>query len=116
MAPLNTMMGALWAIILIGLATPIINPWAISAKSQERLLVEGRIKADDFDYGYLAFELGEAGQKALQRLEGLDEHPEAAAIKAGVDQARTASSYYEYRRNQADRTRERDGIFSADSE
>ena len=87
---LNTFMAALWVIVLIGISSPIINTWAMSAKSQEKMLVEGKIAAEKFDYGYLKFKLGRHGEKALDRLYNLTTHAEAQAIREGVDKARNA--------------------------
>lgn len=96
-APLNTLMAAVWVVVLCGLASPLINPWEMSAKSQERRLVEGKVAAADFDYGYLRFRLGVYGEAALDRLFALNAHPEAALIQAGVAGARAAPSYWEYK-------------------
>lgn len=95
--PLNTLMAALWIAVIVALATPLLNPWAMSARSQYSLLANGRIAAADFDFGYLHFSLGKEGDKALERLLALDNHPEAAAIREGVANARAASSYWIYK-------------------
>ncbi|WP_411819764.1 hypothetical protein ABFZ85_13635 [Hyphococcus formosus] len=94
---LNILMACLWVIVLVGLASPIANPWAISAQSQYKLIAEQKISADDFDYGYLRFKLGRPGDRALEKLLKLDNHPEAAAIRDGVSRARSAESYYRYK-------------------
>ncbi len=94
--PLNTMMAALWIAVLILLATPLVNPWAMSAKSQYALLANGKAPASDFDFGYLRFSLGKYGEKALDKLLTLDTHPEAAAIRDGVARARAAKSQWLY--------------------
>ncbi len=95
-APLNTGMAVLWIIVLTLLATPIFNPWAISASSQYKLIANEKIAADEFDFGYLQFELGAYGEKALDKMLTLSEHPEAAAIEAGVARAHAAKSKWEY--------------------
>lgn len=94
---LNTVMAALWTVTLILLATPLVNPWAMSAQSQYALLASERISAEDFDFGYLRFSLGRYGERALDRLESLDNHPEAAVIRDSVARARAAKSQWEYR-------------------
>ncbi|WP_375207753.1 hypothetical protein [Hyphococcus sp.] len=94
--PLNTAMAALWVAVLILLATPLANPWAISARSQYNLLASEQIAAEDFDFGYLRFRLGKYGDAALDKLLALDNHPEAAAIRDGVSRAREANSYWHY--------------------
>ena len=91
--PLNSMMAGLWVIALIVISTPLLNPWAISAKSQEQLLLDQKIAAKDFDFRYLRFRLGEHGLAALDRLALLTDHPELDEIKAGVADAQTAEYY-----------------------
>ena len=98
-AKLNPLMAVIWIAVLISLATPIANPWAMSAKSQEKLLLSGNISVDDFDFGYLRFELGEYGEQALDRLAQDTSHPEAHAISEAIEQVRAAKSKYEYRRD-----------------
>lgn len=95
-APLNTGMAALWIVVLTALATPLINSWALSAQSQYMRLAKERVAAEEFDFGYLRFELGRYGDKALDKLLALDAHPETAAIRAGVERARAAKSRWEY--------------------
>ena len=51
---------------------------ALAALCQFARLAEGRIQAEDFDYGYLRFELGRAGAARLAALEGLEAHARAA--------------------------------------
>ncbi len=94
---LNTGMAALWVVVLLGLSSPLISSWAISAKSQERILLSGKVAAKDFDFGYLKFRLGKPGEAALARIEGAaGERDDAADIRAGVARARNALSYWEY--------------------
>lgn len=95
-APLNTAMAVGWVATLLLISSPLLNPWALSAASQEDILLSGRVKAADFDFGYLRFKLGRYGDAALDRLEKAAAHPEAAAIRAGVARARSAQSYWEY--------------------
>lgn len=91
-APFNTAYAALVAIVMLAMASPLLNPWALSARSQERLLAEGRVSAKDFEFDYLAFSLGTYGDQALMRLAALDTHPEAALIRSEVARVRSASS------------------------
>lgn len=95
-APLNTAMAVLWIATLLFISSPLFNGWAASAKSQEKLLLSGKISAADFDFGYLKFSLGRYGEAALARLEAASGHREAAAIRDGVARARSALSYWEY--------------------
>ncbi|MEM9495271.1 MAG: hypothetical protein AAGA09_04660 [Pseudomonadota bacterium] len=95
--PLNTLMAVLWVVVLTGLATPFANPWALSADSQYARIANQKTSAKEFDYGYLRFKLGPYGENALTRLEGLNNHPEATEIRAGIARARQAPSYWAYK-------------------
>lgn len=96
-ASLNTAMAALWVVVLIGVCSPLFSSWAISAKSQERVLLSGKVAAKDFDFGYLRFRLGKPGESALARIEAAAAgRPDEADIRAGAARARAALSYWEY--------------------
>lgn len=95
-APLNTLMAVIWIGVLVALASPVLNPWALSAASQEQRLTNGKVAAADFDYSYLRFNLGEYGEAALERLASISDHPEAAEIRAGVAEARAAINHWDY--------------------
>ena len=94
---LNTMMAALWVAVLIALATPLVNPWVISAKSQYARVANERVAIEEFDFGYMRFELGKYGDRMLEKMLSLEEHPEIDAIRDGVKRARSAQSYWEYK-------------------
>ncbi|MBT8473013.1 MAG: hypothetical protein KJN99_10455, partial [Marinicaulis sp.] len=98
--PLNTLMALAWIVVLFMLATPIFNPWAMSARSQYNLLADRKVTATDFDYGYLRFELGKYGDKALDDILALTDHPQASDIAEGVRWAREANSKWEYSRGE----------------
>ncbi|HKJ24985.1 MAG TPA: DUF4153 domain-containing protein [Myxococcota bacterium] len=76
--------------------TPVLDPIGWSARSQFARLAEGRVTAADFDYGYLRFQLGRAGEDRLEALAALDGHPEIDAIRAGVAEARAAHDYWSW--------------------
>lgn len=95
-APFNTLMAVTWILVLLALASPLGDPWALSAKSQEQRLVLGKAAAADFDYGYLRFSLGSPGEAALARLAAMRDHPEAEEIRAGVARAKAARNRWEY--------------------
>ena len=97
-SPLNTAMAVLWVAVLTALATPMFNPWAMSAKSQFNLVANEQVSAADFDYGYMYFELGQYGNDALDELLSLPNHPQADLIREGVERARSANSRWEYMR------------------
>ncbi len=94
---LNTVMAAFWVIVLVALATPMANPWAISAKSQYARVAGERVAIEEFDFGYMRFELGKYGDRLLEKMLSLENHPDAAAIRDGVKRARSAQNYWEYK-------------------
>jgi hypothetical protein len=96
-ASLNTGMAALWVLVLLGISSPLFSSWAISAKSQERVLLSGKVPAKDFDFGYLKFRLGKPGAAALARIEAAASgRSDEADIRAGLARAEAALSYWEY--------------------
>ena len=96
-APLNTVMSILWIVVLLGLSSPFLNSWSISAKSQEQLLLSGKIDAKKFDFGYLHFKLGKEGDAALARIETAENHPQIETIRGEIARARAALTYWEYK-------------------
>ena len=92
----NVAMAALWALALIVIATPLANPWAISARSQALRLAGGDVAAAEFDFAYLRWKLGPWGDAALDRLYAVGAHPEAAAIRAEIDKVRAADNQWDY--------------------
>ena len=95
-APLNVVMAFAWIAGLVFLASPALNLWTLSAQSQERRLIEGRVNVDAFDFSYLRFHLGAYGRAALKRLAAVDGHAEAAAIRAGAERALNAENAFYY--------------------
>ncbi|OFX00555.1 MAG: hypothetical protein A3E78_09995 [Alphaproteobacteria bacterium RIFCSPHIGHO2_12_FULL_63_12] len=96
-APLNTLMSVAWIVVLLGLSSPFFNTWAISARSQEQLLLSGDVDAGKFDFGYMRFKLGRDGDAALTRIEKAGDHPQIDTIRAEIARARAALTYWEYK-------------------
>lgn len=98
------------AVIALGLLvhTPLLDPLGWSARQQFTRLSSGRVAADEFDYGFLRFHLGRAGAAKLAALEGLEQHPEIAEIRAGVARARAADSDRQWRQEHAPGLRQED--------
>lgn len=84
-------------LLLIALTSPVLDPVAMSASSQYRRLAAQIVPAENFDFGYLRFRLGPAGQERLAALERLDDHPDIAAIRSLADAARHTPNYEEWR-------------------
>lgn len=103
---LNAGLAALTAIALLAAGSPLLDPYAISARDQERRLMQGRVDAEGFDYGFMRFSLGVDGDAALDRLRAAVDHPEAATIRAYIDIVRsfeTRSGYDAYVASRAQR-------------
>lgn len=100
MAPVKTLnvgMAGAWIVALVALASPVANPWSISARAEEQRLMAGAADPAHFDFGYLRFSLGDAGAAALDRLSRITGVKNAEAIRAGAVKALSASSYWSYR-------------------
>ena len=53
----------------LALQSPLADPYRLSAESQYKRLVNGLADPAKFEYGFLKFKLGNAGQDALARIE-----------------------------------------------
>jgi hypothetical protein len=89
-----------WVAVALALLvhTPVLDPLRWSARSQVDRLARGDVPAEEFDYGFLRFELGHVGYEQLGALEDLSDHPEASVIREQVRIAREADSYGDLRR------------------
>lgn len=74
---------AAWVVIttLLATHTPLLDPKRIAVISQVSRLLAGKADAEKFDYSYLRFELGRAGNAALKKLSTLTDHPRAEVIR-----------------------------------
>jgi len=87
------------ALVLLAAAiqTPALNLYAISARDQVKRLARGAADAEDFDYGYLKFNLGRSGQKALARLSAMTDLPNADAVAEEIAALDQYDRYYAWR-------------------
>lgn len=76
------------------LATPLLSFNAISTRDQVARLEAGKVAPDKFDWRALAFQFGEPGRRALERLK----QSSNAAIRAKAVEAGKAKSPYELER------------------
>jgi len=60
------------SVVALLLALPILDFGAISARNQVARLDRGAVSADEFDYSALRWDFGDAGRRALARLEKSD--------------------------------------------
>ena len=85
-------------LLLIALASPVLDPVALSAWSQYRRMANQIETAKTFDFGYLQFRLGPAGRERLIELENLAEHPDISSIHKRIAEARQSPSYWDWLR------------------
>lgn len=88
MAPVNIAIAAAVVALAVAVNSPLLDSQRISAASQMARLLDGRIAAADFDYHYLRFDLGRAGNVVLAKLQDANlDHQHASAIRASAKQA-----------------------------
>jgi hypothetical protein len=95
-ARLNIGMAVVWVVAMLAISSPLLNPWAMSARSQENLLLSQKITAEDFDYKFLRFKTGRWGKAALERLSTETAHPENAIIRERAAAALAAENRYSF--------------------
>lgn len=67
------------SVVALFLALPIIDFGAIAARNQVARLEAGKVSADEFDYAALRWDFGNAGRRALAKLEG-SANPDVARL------------------------------------
>ena len=92
---------AAWAVIasLLAVHTPLLDPQRIATASQLEMLFTGKIEATKFDYNYLRFKLGRAGDQALNHLTEVNDHPQAATIREKASSALKLTNRYSNSQN-----------------
>lgn len=92
----NLHLSVMTTVIALLLAMPILNFGAISASSQLARLQSGAVSVEDFDFGALRWDFGDAGQEALAGLTQSDD-PKVAELALAVQKA---DNQYDFRRSQ----------------
>lgn len=103
MAPANVAIAAVVVALSVAVNSPLLDAQRISATSQVARLLEGKVSPADFDYRYLRFDLGRAGNTALARLQDVQAHPGAAAIRASAAQALKQADRYSVQAEKAEK-------------
>ena len=83
----NPWVALLSAVLVVAYYTPLLDPYALSAKSQVQRLLDGRTEVADFDASNLYWGLGEPGREAFTHLEAQLEGDELLD-EAGREQLR----------------------------
>lgn len=90
----NVLVACLIIASLVALNSPVLDPQRISANSQVARLLAGKVQAAKFNYAYLRFDLGRAGNTQLIALSQTNAHPQAADIRAGASEALKKQTRY----------------------
>jgi hypothetical protein len=91
---INPWVAALVLVLALAMLTPAADPYAWSARAQLARLLDGRVPADKFDYGYLKFQLCQPGRAAFAALKAHRGHPQQAIIDERVAETEKATSYW----------------------
>ena len=94
--PANLHLAMIVCGVALLLATPLVSFNAISTRDQVARLESGKVSPDKFDWAALAFDFGEPGRKALERLRASGN----AAIRAKAVEAAKAEGRYDLARNE----------------
>jgi hypothetical protein len=79
--------------MLILINSPVLNPTRIGVQSQVARLLDGKVKADHFEFEYLRFRGGKYGNEALQSMLVNMQHPELNSAAQTVLNAHDQSYY-----------------------
>jgi len=77
----NIAVAALTVVIILALFSPVADPARLSVADQTHRLASGRITPDRFDYAFLRFDSGKAGEAALAALARSSDDRIASAAK-----------------------------------
>ncbi len=93
----NILLAGVIFFLAIFIQTPLLNVYSMSAQNQVARLLDGREDIEDFDFAYLKWELGEAGEKALVKLREAKSYPRYGELVAMLDELDAAETSMEYR-------------------
>ncbi|MCZ4280152.1 DUF4153 domain-containing protein [Kiloniella laminariae] len=89
----NPVIALLVLVFAVLIHLPPFEPYRLSLKDQISRLEDGRIKPADFDFSYLRFRLGTAGQKALKDIENNPVLMADPLIASRIEQVKKQSYY-----------------------
>lgn len=105
----NVVAAVLSVALIVALFSPLLDPARLSVADQTARLQRGAVKPADFDYAFLRFESGRAGQAALTRLAASSD----AEIARRAKEAQKAENAYDLRRETNPRTPPRATVIAA---
>jgi len=91
--PSNHWIALVLLVALLLMQSPILDPRDIAAKSQEGLLLSGKVSSQSFNYDYLHFKLGRPGLEALQRLTEVNEGASSDEIRRAANESMAKKAY-----------------------
>ena len=80
-------------VALLLMESPMLDPRVIAAKSQEGLLLSGKVSSESFNYDYLHFKLGRPGLEALRRLTQVKEGASSDEIRRAANESMAKKAY-----------------------
>jgi hypothetical protein len=105
--PANIVLALITMALAFVVSTPFADMERLSAANQEARLMDGRVKAEDFDFGALRFRMGEPGLDALTRIRAAKDHPQAAVIAQQLAMLDKSDSWWDWQ-NRFETPEERD--------
>lgn len=90
----NLVLAPLVALVAFLLATPLLSAEHWSARNQTARLMAGKVALEDFDFMFLRFRAGKAGQQALDDLLKRRDYPHYDALAARVETVRREETPY----------------------
>lgn len=95
----NPTLGVMTALVALAVLTPILDPYALSTRTQVDRLVSGRVAPEAFDFGLLKFKLGAPGRAALAQIRADSSLPQRAAIDRQLAILDRSDKYWRWRTN-----------------
>ncbi len=92
----NIYTGLLICGLIIVTHSPLFGPLTLSARNQYNRLLDGKVAADQFDYGTLKYKLGRPGEHYLQQIRTLKEHPQLVMIQDRLQLLDNTKNYYDW--------------------
>lgn len=97
----NTGLALLVLALCAAWLSPALNAEWLSARHQMARFADGRVTAEKLDLWSLAHDFGRPGRSAIDRLRGVDDHPEAATLAARLARLADAPDRYTFEHGSA---------------
>ncbi len=84
LASVNPPLAVLWVMMLVVMASPLLDPTRLSVNNQVNRLQNQKVSIDKFDFGALKYRLGKRGKNALEEILANTNHPKFIEIKQAI--------------------------------